>query len=1690
MLGMKESSCSVIAPVKSTLPLLSAALAALGLVSSAQAQVQTAGDLLVSVDATAAPAGTLTSITNMGTLGGYFEARGGVGTIPVVESVHGNGTLGLRFDGNQYLQLVPALGASPTAPPGGITGVNPTFSIEAWVLNPSIQQEETIVSWGRRGGPDGSNCSLNYGWDAAWGAMGHWGAADMGWDSSTAASGVYPAGVPAPGVWHHVVYTFDGAVQRVYSDGVLKNSEAIGLNLPTGTAITMAAQLEPDATTVTAALRGSLSIGRLRIHDEALSASQVLNNYNFEAGSFSNGGSPLPFRPTHRYSFNQAAGSAPDGTTVTDSVAGANGFIRGAGAAFTGSRVTLPGGSSATQAYIDLPNGLLSVNSTNNGGPGEFTVEGWVKITGAHTWSRIFDFGSSDIGGGVGGEVTGAGGGGEGKDYIFWSAQNGDNQTIQTIAWRNIDPVDPGAPLNGGGVDHYTSSAITTPKDIHILMTWNERTGEIDYYENGTQLGSMTMPIAMSDIHDVNVWLGRSNWSVDQDTQAEYDEFRFYNHVLSPAQIEASYQAGPNVLATADPVNFVSQPQSQTINELGSATFSAVPQGAPPISIQWYRNNTAIPGQTNLSVTFSNVPATFNGSQIYAIGSNYISGSAFTATSSVVTLTVVADTTPPTLVLARVDSLTVAEVLFSEAVHPEDLVLGNFSLSGPAGAPTIVSVAPGSDARRAILTLSGPLGCAYYTVTVSNVRDVSSAANVIAPGSTIGLWNLVAPGATHRYTFNNPAAPDASGATVPDILNGADAIVRNGFGTTALTGDRLTLSGGPSTGAPYVDLPNGLLSVNSTNNGGSGQVTVEGWVKVTGNHSWSRLFDFGSSGPCCNPGLEVLGPGGGDQGIDYFFLSAQIGTDTGRHRIDLSNRDQGDHGTVGSEFNSGTFNSEFHFVVTWDETSGAITVYENGVQAAAMTTVAAMSEINDVNVWLGRSNWAPDENLQGEYDEFRIYNRVLTPTQIRLDTAGGADGNFGAPLSIDLVVTNHTMYTNSTRPLPLLVRFANAGTQDVAASGCVTYTSSDPTIAQITSDGLLHTYGIGTAVVTAAFGGVQESETIMVTGDNTPPFIVSARDNGSRLVEVTYSEPVDPFSAGEPTYYSVSGPSGALDIDSATVESDPRKVLLTLSSPMNCEYITVQAYAIADLVGNANVDSGSASFLHFAPLALQHRYSFNNASNSVATDAVVPDGIGTGDAVIHGTPKSFNGDRVVLNGGGSGAAGYVDLPNGLLSSHSTNNGGSGQLSFEGWAKVTGNQNWSRLLDIGSSGPCCAPGGEILGPGGSGDGIDYLMLSAEVGTDTGHRRLELQNRDDSNNHGFVNSDYPTATYGQEVHYVITWDEATGTIRAYENGVQVTSMQTVAAMSEINDVNVWLGRSTWTQDQNLQGEYDEFRVYNRVLAPSEIVVNDTVGPDNNYGAPLAVRLPGPTLLHVGQAANLPVRVDFANISNVDLTLAGCAGISSSDNTVISNDAAGLLHAVGAGTATITATFSGISSSLAITVTNGAPVAGDDGIVTSKGVPVTVSIATLLANDTDPDGNSLNITGTSATSTNGGTVSLAPPSITYTPVSGYTGLDLFTYTVSDGFGASSTGRVFVNVVEGQVPTANHITIGSHTGGGYALNFRGTPGTTYRIQRAPNVTGPWSDIATQTASPTGIISTVDSTPLAGQAFYRVITP
>jgi hypothetical protein len=59
-----------------------------------------------------------------------------------------------------------------------------------------------------------------------------------------------------------------------------------------------------------------------------------------------------------------------------------------------------------------------------------------------------------------------------------------------------------------------------------------------------------------------------------------------------------------------------------------------------------------------------------------------------------------------------------------------------------------------------------------------------------------------------------------------------------------------------------------------------------------------------------------------------------------------------------------------------------------------------------------------------------------------------------------------------------------------------------------------------------------------------------------------------------------------------------------------------------------------------------------------------------------------------------------------------------------------------------------------------------------------------------------------------------------------------------------------------------------------------------------------------------------------------------------------------------------------------------------------------------------------------------------------------------------------------------------------GVRLSFTGTPRLSYKIERVPAVTGPWTVLNTQNARASGFLEYLDASPPPGQAFYRTVQP
>jgi N-acetylneuraminic acid mutarotase len=93
------------------------------------------------------------------------------------------------------------------------------------------------------------------------------------------------------------------------------------------------------------------------------------------------------------------------------------------------------------------------------------------------------------------------------------------------------------------------------------------------------------------------------------------------------------------------------------------------------------------------------------------------------------------------------------------------------------------------------------------------------------------------------------------------------------------------------------------------------------------------------------------------------------------------------------------------------------------------------------------------------------------------------------------------------------------------------------------------------------------------------------------------------------------------------------------------------------------------------------------------------------------------------------------------------------------------------------------------------------------------------------------------------------------------------------------------------------------------------------------------------------------------------------------------------------------------------NQLPTANDDSYSAVENETLIVNAPGVLDNDTDPDGDNLTAV-LDATTTNGSLVLIGDGSFTYTPDSGFTGTDTFTYFASDSLGSSNTATVTITV------------------------------------------------------------------------------
>jgi beta-xylosidase len=189
------------------------------------------------------------------------------------------------------------------------------------------------------------------------------------------------------------------------------------------------------------------------------------------------------------------------------------------------------------------------------------------------------------------------------------------------------------------------------------------------------------------------------------------------------------------------------------------------------------------------------------------------------------------------------------------------------------------------------------------------------------------------------------------------------------FGT-GVDGGSFKMSGGTSgsTTSPYVTIPNGVLK-------NADSVTVSTHVKWKGGDNFQWLFGLG---PDSNKYLFASPSNGGGK----LFSAITKATWSGEKQM-----------TAGSPLTAGKWQ---HVTVTVNGATETAVLYVDGIEAARATGVTIKpSELYDpakgYSGYIGRSLYSPDPYFGGEVDDFRIYNRALSPAEV-LELSGNTTG--------------------------------------------------------------------------------------------------------------------------------------------------------------------------------------------------------------------------------------------------------------------------------------------------------------------------------------------------------------------------------------------------------------------------------------------------------------------------------------------------------------------------------------------------------------------------------------------------------------------------------------------------------------------------------------------------------------------------
>ena len=231
----------------------------------------------------------------------------------------------------------------------------------------------------------------------------------------------------------------------------------------------------------------------------------------------------------------------------------------------------------------------------------------------------------------------------------------------------------------------------------------------------------------------------------------------------------------------------------------------------------------------------------------------------------------------------------------------------------------------------------------YYRVTAVNALGESGVSATASATTSTGIPDANLIGWYKYDQTSGTTAADSSGyGNNGTVINGATW-------TTGNSGNAVDLDGTND----YSALPAGVVSNANT-------ATLSAWVNLDTVTNWMRIFDFGS-------GTST-----------YMNLMPKNGSN-GKIRFAIRNNGSSEQIIDGqSAVATGGWH---HVAVTLNGATG--TLYVDGLQVGQNTTMTLKpSDLGATTQnWIGRSQFA-DPYLDGRVDDFRIYNRAISASEV------------------------------------------------------------------------------------------------------------------------------------------------------------------------------------------------------------------------------------------------------------------------------------------------------------------------------------------------------------------------------------------------------------------------------------------------------------------------------------------------------------------------------------------------------------------------------------------------------------------------------------------------------------------------------------------------------------------------------------